>query len=386
MRTPKFIVTYNGKNITDDITRYLVDLSVTDVLSGESDEVSIQLEDSEGRWRGPWYPTKKDKITVSLGYDDELFEFGTFEVDEIEHSGPPDKVDLRAIAAGISKQMRTNKSVAHEGKTLKGIAQAVAESNGLELMGEIRDISIRRVTQNRETDLAFLKRTADMYGYVFTVRDSKVVFSSIYEIDSSDVVNEIDREDLISYSIKDGSAGTKTKSTVTSYNEDDEEIVTSTTNGDEFSAGANYGIEPYAEELDPEVESAKQGVIIFLRSQGVSEEEITRRFSVQQELAADSFEGKMTAYDTGAAEQLSAAALYNANSHQIAASLVIQGSAKVMAGVTIMLTGMGRVSGKYTVGKVKHSISKGGGYTCDIDAHKVGSLDDPAKEIQRSKR
>lgn len=386
MRTPKFIVTYNGKNITSDITRYLIDLSVSDVLSGESDEVSIQLEDSEGRWRGPWYPMKKDKITVSLGYDDELYDFGTFEVDEIEHSGPPDKIDLRAIAAGISKQMRTRKSQAHEGKTLKGIAQAVAESNGLELMGEIRDISIRRVTQNRETDLSFLKRMADMYGYVFTVRDNKLIFSSIYEVDASEVVNEIDREDLISYSIKDGSAGTKTKSTVTSWNEDEESLITSTTNADEFSAGANYGIEPYQEELLPEVESAKQGVIIFLRSQGVSEDEINRRLNVQQEVSADSFEGKMTVYDTGAAEQTSAAALYNANSHQIAATLVTQGSAKLMAGVTIMLTGMGRVSGKFTIGKVIHKISKGGGYTCDIDAHKVGSLDDPAKEIQRSKR
>lgn len=108
---PQARIVYEGKDISADISPYLVSVGYTDRLSGESDELELRLEDTDGRWRGDWYPGKGDSLTVSIGYaGQELVSCGGFEIDEIELSFPPDEVSIRALATGISVSCRTRKS------------------------------------------------------------------------------------------------------------------------------------------------------------------------------------------------------------------------------------------------------------------------------------
>lgn len=125
-------IVYNGKNISSDVTSHLVSLKYTDHVHGKSDEIEITLEDVDAKWRNDWYPKKGDKIVASIGEDkDSSFDCGEFEIDEIELSGPPDTVTIRALATGHSSALRTKNSSAHEGKTLKEIAQTIAANHGL---------------------------------------------------------------------------------------------------------------------------------------------------------------------------------------------------------------------------------------------------------------
>ena len=99
---PQARILYGQKDISSDISPYLISVSYTDRLSGESDELELRLEDTDGRWRGDWYPGKGDALTVSIGYaGQELVSCGSFEIDEIELSFPPDEVSIRALATGI---------------------------------------------------------------------------------------------------------------------------------------------------------------------------------------------------------------------------------------------------------------------------------------------
>ena len=59
---PVFVLSYEQKNITSDITPYVRSVTYTDYLSGQSDELEVELEDADGRWVRHWYPGKGDTL------------------------------------------------------------------------------------------------------------------------------------------------------------------------------------------------------------------------------------------------------------------------------------------------------------------------------------
>ena len=148
----------NRKTFPTTSRRIWSNFPYVDHLSGESDELEVRLEDVDGRWRGPWYPGKGDKLRAEIGYAGEKFlPCGEFEIDEIGWSFPPDEVSIRALATGISTPSRTRKSKGYEKTTLAAVIRAVAKRLGLTPAGEVADIPIDRVTQYQESNLAFLE-------------------------------------------------------------------------------------------------------------------------------------------------------------------------------------------------------------------------------------
>ena len=55
-----------SKDITDDISKYLLDVTFTDNLSGTVDDVAISLEDRGRLWVGDWYPVKGSLLEVAI--------------------------------------------------------------------------------------------------------------------------------------------------------------------------------------------------------------------------------------------------------------------------------------------------------------------------------
>lgn len=142
---PVFQLAYGQHNITSDITPYVLSVTYTDYLSGQSDELEVALEDSDGRWINVWYPRQGDKLKLKIGYAGEpLLPCGEFEIDEVEFAFPPSTVSIKALAAGVKKSVRTRVGRAYENTTLAAIALRIAKRNHLVLVGKIRDIRIDR--------------------------------------------------------------------------------------------------------------------------------------------------------------------------------------------------------------------------------------------------
>ncbi len=329
VRQPIFKVEYAGKDITSDVSSNLISVTYTDHAEGESDEIEIQLEDSEGLWRGDWYPTKGEKITLSIGYDNQLMPCGTFEVDEIELSGPPDTLCIRGLAAPIKGALRTKNSSAHENKTLREIANTIAGKNGLSVTGEIEDIRFDRVTQNRETDLGFLKRISYEYGHVFSVRDKKLIFTTIYKLEEGDAVQVIDRSDISSYSIQDKTGNSFKKAEVKYANPADKKVVDASKDEDDS-------------------EDITKGDTLVLTTKAENQKQ---------------------------AEQKAKAALHRANSRQQEGSISLEGQPLLVAGNNFEFTGMGKISGKYHIVRSRHKITRSGGYSTDLEIKRVGYVE-----------
>jgi len=179
VRSPSWVLTYQGTNITADISSMVLGITYTDRLADAAGEVEVGLEDRDERWQGPWYPQQGDLLSLMIGYQNEtMLPCGDFQVDDLELSGPPDVFRLRGLAAYITPAMRTPNSIAYEDQTLMQIAEAIASKYGLEVISVANriNVSFARVTQKQESDLQFLRRLARGHDYDFTIRGNQLVF------------------------------------------------------------------------------------------------------------------------------------------------------------------------------------------------------------------
>jgi phage protein D len=341
-RQGKIIVNWNGKNITEDIARFVSSVSYSDKEEAESDEIILVLDDGEGLWSGDWYPEEGDTVELLMGYPDKLMNCGLFQVDEITISGKPDQIEIRAIAAGITKALRTRNSKAFEEQTLRQIALFFCNKHGLQLVDEtgsmLSQINMERKTQEEKTDLAFLTELATEFGFIFSIRGNKLVFTSYFNLDNTDSIKSIDKNQLSNYSIKE-----KTYDT-------------------------------YASGLISQ-RDAKTGKVVKWQATEVLETKVT-----DQELFKGRVENKQQA------EAKVKGGLWNKNRFKQAGNLNnMPGDPELVSGVNFDLTGCGNLSGKYHITVSNHNLSGGGAYTTSLEIRKTGSIPKP-RQVPKTKK
>ncbi|EFR3656907.1 phage protein D [Salmonella enterica] len=328
---PAYRLVYNQKDITHDVSVYVTSITYTDKLSGESDEIQVDLEDSEGRWRDAWYPGKGDTLTLYMGCAGEnLREFGTFSVDEIELSGPPDSVSLRGLATSVTAALRTKNSRGFENTTLAAIAQRIAGKHHLQLQGQIEPLTLDRVTQYDETDLAFLKRLAGDYGYMVKVTHTHIIFSSLDALREAAPVFTFTRRDISRYSVRDTINRIYKGAKHRSQNSRTKQVVTYQADGGESTTTVSAATRGHSTSADTLTLSGRTG-------------------------------------NQGTAARRTRAALNLKNQYQKVATLSMEGNVRLRAGHNVTLTGFGASDGKWLTGSVRHSMTRSGGYIMDVE-------------------
>jgi phage protein D len=325
---PVFEVWRAGRNVTRRITPYVTSITYTDYVEGQADTLEIALEDSDGRWRDADYPVKGENLSLELGYADQpRLECGVFEIDELELDGPPDVVQLRAIAAGVLRPQRTHLGRAYENTTLAGIAQKVATRLHLKLVGKIDPVAIRRVTQIHENDLTFLHRLADEYGYAFNVKGTQLVFWKRRALRDQSPILTLTRGDLTRYNLRDKIMGVVEETRI-AYHDPKTKRLRHYKVRDTARAGSG---------------KASSDVV----------KHVVRTESPEQ------------------AETKASAALDAANIEATVLNCELIGNLRMVAGVNFTLRDMGRVSGVYHIVSSRHTMSRSSGYSTSIEAKRV---------------
>lgn len=373
-----FTVFIAGKNVTADISDRLLSVEYTDHSGGEADTISISIENADQKWLNEWWPDKNTEVSLEIGYEGLILNCGKFRADQIELAGPPDTLTIRGIAA--AGKLRTKKSYAHEDKTLREIVQTVADSLGFTVEGEIKNIKIERCTQNNLTDLQFLRKLADKYGYYFSVRDTVITFTSEIELDKSDPVFEIDRRDMIKYSFSDKTDRTYSSAKVAYRNPVTGKDVQSAVTWDDVLAGiipgANAGISSFLGQDGQTAIVGGVGQKIVKETQASPYEPNTPvgtpvSESIMKTVAGDELFMNIKAENEQQAEEMATAGLYKANKSTATGSITVPGNPTLVAGNTIMISGMGKLSGKYSIKTSRHAKTRSGGYECTLEIQRV---------------
>nr|VFK17435.1 MAG: hypothetical protein BECKLPF1236B_GA0070989_11176 [Candidatus Kentron sp. LPFa] len=325
VRRPVVRLFIDDREVTADLSAYLLSATYTDHVEGVSDTLDIRLDDADGRFRGPWYPSKGDTLSFRFGYAEEaLADGGRFDIDEIAGEGPPDVMTIRGVAAGVKRPLRTHRGRAFENTTLRAIAARVAGKLRLELVGEIARIPIRRVTQIHEHDLTFLRRLAGKYGHAFNIKGDKMVFFQRDALRAAEPVLVIGRADLTRYRVRD-------------------KIM-------DVVAGASVAY------FDPKTKTR-----------------ITRdaRDAARGEVSGDRLKLNTRAESPEQAEAQAKAALSEANIDAAQLEMTTEGEPRLVAGINFSLVDMGGFSGAWFVVRSRHVIEKSGGYHTEVEAKRV---------------
>ena len=106
-------LSFNGQNVSTKLADYLESVSCEDVASGSSDSIDITLHNIDMKWMNQWYPTKGDRISGSITFQDWnkdgehlKLDCGTFILDEVKFSGGPLKVSLGGVAIPANESFK----------------------------------------------------------------------------------------------------------------------------------------------------------------------------------------------------------------------------------------------------------------------------------------
>jgi hypothetical protein len=176
-------VTYNGSNIDTKLAAFLQSLSYTDVASGESDTLSLGINDRERKWIKSWFPTKGDTMEASIllnnwggDGDTRIMVCGSFVIDNFSFSGTPIKLKLDAVAIPADSSFKeTQRTKTYENTTLENIGQEIADRAGISLYYEAPEVSIEKIEQSEKDDCSFYNELVKTYGFAMKIYKSKIV-------------------------------------------------------------------------------------------------------------------------------------------------------------------------------------------------------------------
>lgn len=174
-RVPAFSILMGGKALTQLDPR-IISLELTDNRGFEADELTIAIDDSDGLIE---LPPRGAELSVSLGWQGEPLVYkGVYTVDEVAHSGPPDRLEITARSADFRDEFNVKREVSWHDVTVERIVSAIARRYKLTpvISEQLMSAEIDHADQTQESDMSFLTRMADLLGAIATVKNGNLLF------------------------------------------------------------------------------------------------------------------------------------------------------------------------------------------------------------------
>ena len=302
--TPDFKIEVNGKDVTENIRKHLVNLTFKDETADESDEITLTFDNLYKR------PKYDDEIKLYLGYKETgLYYCGAFLVQTTEKT--QNFLRVKATSANFTVNLKKKHNRSFENLTLKELVKKIAKENSLNFKCDFEDVFFKHLAQTEESDLNLLNRIAKMYNATFNVKNNTIIFLKKQKSENLPVF-EIDRNNVNSYSIK--------------Y--------------------ANKTLYKSVKAIYHDTKENKQKESIFGNGE-------------PQYILQDSFK------DENEALKRAEGILNLLNSGIVSGNLTINGM-NIIAGAKLKITGFGEDDGEYSIKRVTHNLS-GSGYTVRVE-------------------
>lgn len=175
-RSPDYFISIEGKQISPELDARLISLTLVDKRGFQSDQLDITLANHDGRLA---LPTRGAKLSLAIGWKEiALIDRGIFIVDEVEHSGAPDQLTIRARAADMRNALPGKRSQSWHETTLAEILDSIASRHGLKsrVTPQLRSTPVDHIDQTDESDLHFLTRLAERYDADATIKAGHLLF------------------------------------------------------------------------------------------------------------------------------------------------------------------------------------------------------------------
>lgn len=196
---------YNGKDCTNDFSKYINSVCFREYEAEQSDELTLSVNNNNGYFTDSWYPQKGDKFTCDIIFNGDVFKCGTFTIDDnnFDFSVSGDTAEIKALATSSNFPVRTVKLKNWSGKTLVQIANEIGGKYGFKVIGSTGFVNIGTIVQKNESDISFLRRISKLYGYTFNIKNNLLTFTNMEDLESSESLFALSKHDLASLNLSD---------------------------------------------------------------------------------------------------------------------------------------------------------------------------------------
>nr|WP_255460930.1 contractile injection system protein, VgrG/Pvc8 family [Novosphingobium sp. ERN07] len=160
-----------------------LDLTLTEKRGDEADELSLTLHNHDGRLAAP---STGRMLTLALGWrsggpSTGLVGKGRFKVDEVEESGPPDVITIRARSADLGGNYRKRRTKVWRDTTLGAVIDAIATRYGVASMvhPDLRGAAIAVLEQHGKSDMAFVMDLGSRFDALATWKDRRLILMPV---------------------------------------------------------------------------------------------------------------------------------------------------------------------------------------------------------------
>ena len=178
---PSYRITLAGTDITPRINGRLISLTLREQRGLEADQLDIVLADHDGQLA---IPPRGAELQLAFGWQDEgLVDKGSFTVDEVQHTGAPDQLTIRARSADMRGQLPGKRTQSWHDLTLGEIVTTIAGRNSLEpvVAAALNGIRIGHIDQTEESDLNFLTRLGERHDAIAAIKAGRMLFTTAGE-------------------------------------------------------------------------------------------------------------------------------------------------------------------------------------------------------------
>ncbi|MBV6887930.1 phage late control D family protein [Xanthomonas campestris pv. spermacoces] len=176
---PQWRVVLDGVDLTERIAPRLRDLTLIECRGGEADQLDLRIHDHDGKMA---LPKRGVRLSVALGWKATgLIDKGTFIVDEVEYSGAPDIITVRARSADLTANMRIRRERSWHNTTLGAVLNTIAGEHGLtpRVAEALARTKLPHLDQANESDINLLTRLGQRFDAVATVKAGSLLFAPI---------------------------------------------------------------------------------------------------------------------------------------------------------------------------------------------------------------
>ena len=254
-----------------------------------------------------WNDTGKD-VTLDMG---------TFEIDSVDMSGPPDKITVKSTSIPYTSKLRMEKK--------NKAWEQISGKNGLKLMYEASENpTYKRKEQVQTSDIKFLQGLCHAAGMALKVTTLTIVIYDAAEYDKKPAVRTFKKGsgDIISYKMGTKLTDTAYTSCHVSYTDPDSKETIEYTYTPDSKTGTGQTLE-----VNEKVNSKAEAI------------------------------------------RLAKKRLREKNTQEYTASLKVVGDVSLVAGITVKLKGFQQFDKKYKVTQAKHNLLDG--YTVDLSLKQV---------------
>lgn len=247
---------------------------------------------------------------------DKVLDCGVFEIDSVNYTGPPGKLEIKATSIPYKAKLRQTKyNKTWENATLKNIVQKIAARSGMKAMYLSKSNPVyKRREQRNMTDIAFLQRLCKSAGISLKVTSNTIVLFDAADYEEKAEVKKIKagKGNIISYSFSTKTADTAYSSCHVVYTDPDTKK----------KIEATY--KPDNANSDGQTLEVKQKVSSVAEA---------------KELARKSLRAK--------------------NKGETTAEFTLVGDVDYVAGITVRVYGYGEFNGKYIIEQATHNVTGG---------------------------